>query len=62
MLDESGTTTTSYGDAPCVSMTILNKKNVWVNRKQTPHEVWYGKPPTVKYFRIFWKQMFSQKD
>jgi hypothetical protein len=24
-----------------------------VNNTQTPHELWYGKTPSVKYFKIF---------
>eukprot|EP00253_Pinus_taeda_P009741 PITA_09741 len=53
MLDESGTPATFWGEAAFAAVTILNKTNVKVNNTQTPHELWYGKTPTVKYFKIF---------
>ena len=42
-------------------MTILNKENVGVNRTQTPHEIWYGKTPTVKYFKVFGRKCFIKR-
>ena len=48
MLDESGTPATFWGEATFATITILNQANVWVNSTQTPHELWYGKTPTVK--------------
>jgi len=62
MLDESGTPATFWGEAAFAAVTILNKTNIQVNSTQTPHELWCGKTPTVKYFKIFWKQMLHQED
>jgi len=42
-------------------VTILNKANVWVNSDQTPYELWYGKPPTKKHFRVFGRKCFIKK-
>ena len=42
-------------------MTILNKANVWINSDQTPYELWHGKPPTVKHFRVFGRKCFIKK-
>ena len=53
MLDESGTPATFWGEAAFATITILNQENVWVNNTQTPHELLYGKTPTVKYFKVF---------
>ena len=58
MMDESGTPTTFWGEAAFAAVVILNKKNVWVNNTQTPHEVWYGKTPTVKHFKIFGSKFY----
>ena len=58
MLDEFGTPTTFWGEASFVVVTFLNKANVWVNSIQTPYELWYGKPPTVKHFRVFGRKCF----
>ena len=47
MLDEFGTPATFWGESPFVTVTILNQANVQVNNTQTPHELWYGKTPTM---------------
>ena len=61
MLDETGTPTTFWGEVAFSVMTILNKANVRVNRNQTPYELWYGKPPTVKHFRVFGSKCFIKR-
>ena len=53
MLDEPGTPATFWGEAAFAAVTILNQANVQVNNTQTPHELWYGKTPTIKYFKVF---------
>ena len=53
MLDESGTPATFWGEAAYAAVFILNKTNVRVNSTQTPHELWYGKTPSVKHFKFF---------
>eukprot|EP00253_Pinus_taeda_P019855 PITA_19855 len=55
MLDESRTPATFWGEAAFATVTILNQANVQVNSTQTPHEIWYGKTPTIKYFKVFIK-------
>ena len=61
MLDESGTPATFWGEAAFVVITILNKTNVRVNSTQTPHELWYGKTPTVKYFKVFGSKCYIKR-
>jgi len=61
MLDESGTLATLWGEATFAAITILNKTNVRVNSTQTPHELWYGKTPTVKYFKIFGSKCYIKR-
>eukprot|EP00253_Pinus_taeda_P026464 PITA_26464 len=53
MLDEFGTRATFWAEAAFTIVTILNQKNFRVNNTQTPHELWYGKTPTIKYFKVF---------
>eukprot|EP00253_Pinus_taeda_P031152 PITA_31152 len=48
MLDESGTPATFWGEAALSTITILNQANVRIKSTQTPHELWYGKTPTIK--------------
>ena len=61
MLDESGTPATFWGEAAFVVVTILNKTNVKVNSTQTPHEFWYGKTPTIKYFKVFGRKCYMKR-
>ena len=61
MLNESGTPATFWGEVAFAAVTILNKTNVRVNSTQTPHELWYGKTPTVKYFKIFGSKCYIKR-
>ena len=61
MLNESGTSSTLWGDDAFATITILNKTNVWVNNTQTPHELWYGKTPTIKYFKVFGSKCYIKR-
>ena len=61
MLDESGTPATFCDEATFASITILNQANAWVNNTQTPHELWYGKTPTVKYFKVFGSKCYIKR-
>ena len=61
MLDEFGTPATFLCEATFVALAILKKVYVWVKNNQTPYELSYGKPPTIKQ-KSFWNKMFHQKD
>ena len=61
MLYESETPATFWGEAAFTTVTILDEANVWVNITQTPHELWYGKTPTVKYFKFFGRKCYIKR-
>eukprot|EP00253_Pinus_taeda_P023837 PITA_23837 len=61
MLDEFGTPATFWGEAAFTAVTILSQANVQVNSTQTPHELWYGKIPTVKYFKVFGRKCYIKR-
>eukprot|EP00253_Pinus_taeda_P026780 PITA_26780 len=61
MLHEIGTPATFWGEAAFSTVTILNQENVQVNSTQTPHELWYGKTPTVKYFKFFGRKCYIKR-
>ena len=48
-------------DVAFVVVTILNKTNIQVNNTQTPHELWYGKTPTIKYFKVFGRKCYIKR-
>jgi len=41
---------------------ILNKAHVQVNSDKTPYDLWYGKPKTIKHFKIFGRKCFIKKN
>jgi hypothetical protein len=62
MLDDSGTPDTFWGEAAHTAANILNKAHVRVNSDKTPYELWYGKSPTVKHFRVFGSKCFIKNN
>jgi len=58
MLDEFETPAAFWDEAAFTIITILNKANFQVNSNQTPYELWYGKPSTVKHLRVFGRKCF----
>ena len=61
MLDEFGTPATFWGEVAFAAVTILNKTNIRVDNTQTPHELWYGKTPTVKYLKDFGRKCYIKR-
>ena len=61
MLDEFGTLATFWGEVAFAVVTILNQANVRVNNTQNPHELWHGKTPTVKYFKVFGSKCYIKR-
>ena len=62
MLDESVTPATFWDEVAFAAISILNKENVRVNNTQTPHEIWYGKTSTVKYFKVFGSKCYIKRN
>eukprot|EP00253_Pinus_taeda_P014189 PITA_14189 len=61
MLDESGTPTTLRGEVAFCIITILKKTNIRVNNTQASHDLWYGKTPMVKYFKVFGSKYYIKR-
>lgn len=62
MLDEFGTPETFWGEAAHTAVNILNKPHVRVNSDKTLYKIWYGKPPTVKNFKVFGIKCFTKNN
>ena len=47
----------------CISTTIynLNIGQLIKNNNKTPYELWFGRAPSVKYFKVFGSKMLHQK-
>ena len=53
MLNEEKLFDGYWREAISTTIYILNRGQLRVNSKKTPYELWYGRTPSVKYFRVF---------
>jgi len=53
MLNEAKLSDGYWREAISTTVHTLNRGQLKVNSKKTPYELWYGRTPTVKYFRVF---------
>ena len=54
----------SYGywrEAISTTIHILNRGQLQINSNKTPYELWYGKAPSVKYFKVFGSRCYIKK-
>ena len=51
-----------WGEAVNTTCHIVNRVNFRPSTKKTPYELWKGRKPNVKYFRIFGSTCFILKD
>ena len=50
------------GEETHTLVNILNKAHIQVNSEKNPHELWFGKPPTVKHFRVFGSKCYIKNN
>ena len=53
MLSEAKLSNGYWREAISTTIYILNRGQLRVHSKKTPYELWYGRNPSVKYFRVF---------
>ena len=41
-----------WREAISTAIYVLNRGQLRINSKKTPYELWYGRTPLVKYFRV----------
>ena len=41
---------------------ILNRGKLRVNKDKTPYELWYGRPASVKYFKVFGSKCYIKRN
>ena len=51
-----------WGEAVNIACHILNRVHFRLDTKKTPYELWRGKKPVVKYFRIFGSECYILQD
>jgi hypothetical protein len=45
-----------------IKMYILNISQPRINLDNTPYELWFGRPSSVKHFRVFGRQYYIKRD
>jgi hypothetical protein len=43
------------------SIYILNKGHLSINSNKTPYELWFGRAPSVKYFKVFGSKCYIKR-
>ena len=62
MLHNKNVARNLWGEAVNTTCHMVNKVYFKPDTKKTPHELWKGRKPNVKYFRIFGSTCFILKD
>jgi hypothetical protein len=51
-----------WGEAVNIAWHIINRVYLRLETNKTPYEIWWGKKPTVKYFRTFGNKCYILRD
>ena len=61
MLNEARLSYGYWREAISIVVHILNRVKLPINSNKTPYELWYGKAPSVKYFKVFGSRCYIKK-
>ena len=61
MLNEARLSNGYWREAISTIVHILNRGQLWINGNKTPYELWYGKAPSMKYFKVFGSRCYIKK-
>jgi transposase InsO family protein len=62
MLNEAKLPDKFWRDAVYTTVHILNRAQLRVNHDKTPYELWFGRPTSVKHFRVFGRKCYIKRD
>ena len=62
MLNNESMAKSFWREVVNIACHILNRVYFWPDTKKTPYELWRGKKPIVKYFRIFGSEFYILRD
>ena len=62
MLNEEKIPDIYWREAVYTTVYVLNKRQLKINNDKTPYELWYGRPTSVKYFRVFGSKCYIKRD
>ena len=61
MLNEAKLSDGYWREAVSTTVYILNKCQLRINNNKTPYELWYGRAPSVKYFKVFGSKCYIKR-
>jgi hypothetical protein len=62
MLNEANLPDKFWRDAIYTTFHILNPAQLRANHEKTPYELWFGRPTSVKCFRVFGSKCYIKRD
>ena len=62
MLNEAKLSDAYWREALYTTIYILNRGQLRVNNDKTPHELWYGRPTSTKYFKVFGSKCYIKRN
>ena len=61
MLNEARLSDRYWREAIRTSVHIINRGQLQINSNKNPYELWYGRAPSVKYFKVFGSKCYIKK-
>jgi hypothetical protein len=62
MLNEAKIPDKFWRDATYTTVHILNQAQLRFNHDKTPYELWFGRPASVKHFKVFGRKCYIKMD
>ena len=61
MLNEAKLSDGYWREAVSTSVHILNRGKLRTNSNKTPYELWFGRVPSIKYFKVFGSKCYIKR-
>ena len=61
MLNQARLSNGYWREAVSITIRILNKGQLRINSNKTPYELWFGRDPLVKYFKVFGSKCYIKR-
>ena len=61
MLNEARLSDGYWREAVSTPIHILNRGQIRINNNKTPDELWFGRAPSVKYFKVFGSKCYIKR-
>ena len=61
-MNERNISQTFWVEAIHTTIHILNKAHLRTNSDKTPYELWFGKPTSIKHFKVFGSKYYIKNN